>query len=251
MDTLKAIIFDVDGTLAETERDGHRVAFNRAFQAAGLPWRWSIEEYGKLLAISGGKERIRHYIETVRPSGFETSDLAGFVKALHQSKGKFYLELIGSIPLRPGVRRLIDEARTAGVRLAIATTSSLPSTLALLTTVLGPDSPNWFDIIAAGDVVPYKKPSPGIYYHALTHLDLPASQCIAIEDTHHGLVAATRAGLRTLVTVNDYTLNQDFRLAKAVINHLGEPNHPLELLVGDLPNQWFKLEDAACLLAAA
>ena len=248
---LKALIFDVDGTLAETERDGHRVAFNQAFAAAGLPWQWSIAEYGRLLTISGGKERIRHYIETVRPSGFETSDLDGFVKELHQAKGKFYLDLIGSIPLRPGVRRLISEARAAGVRLAIATTSSLPSTLALLTTVLHPDSPDWFDIIAAGDVVPYKKPSPGIYYHALTHLDLSARECIAIEDTHHGLVASTRAGLRTLVTVNDYTIDQDFRLAKAVVNNLGEPDQPFELLAGELNSQWFKLEDAASLLPAS
>ncbi|MEO1592447.1 MAG: HAD-IA family hydrolase [Cyanobacteria bacterium J06632_22] len=244
---LKALIFDVDGTLAETERDGHRVAFNRAFQAAGLPWQWSVAEYGRLLAISGGKERLRHYIETVRPSGFETSDLDGFVKDIHRAKGQFYLDLIGSIPLRPGVRRLINEARAAGVRLAIATTSSLPSTLALLTTVLDPDSPSWFDIIAAGDVVPYKKPSPGIYYHALTHLDLSARECIAIEDTHHGLVASTRAGLRTLVTVNDYTIDQDFRLAKAVVNNLGEPEQPFELLAGELTGQWFKLADADAL----
>ncbi len=248
MTELKALIFDVDGTLAETERDGHRVAFNRAFQAAGLPWQWSVAEYGRLLAISGGKERVRHYIETVRPSGFETSDLDGFVKELHRAKGQFYLDLIGTIPLRPGVRRLIQEARSAGVRLAIATTSSLQSTLALLTTVLDADSPNWFDIIAAGDVVPYKKPSPDIYHHALQHLELPASECIAIEDTHHGLVAATRAGLRTLVTTNDYTMGQDFRLAKAVVNHLGEPHQPFELLAGELNSQWFKLDDAAALL---
>ncbi|MEO0755811.1 MAG: HAD family hydrolase [Cyanobacteria bacterium J06648_16] len=250
MADLQALIFDVDGTLAETERDGHRVAFNRAFEAAGLPWQWSVAEYGQLLNISGGKERIRHYIETVRPSGFETSDLDGFVKQLHRAKGEFYLELIGTVPLRPGVRRLIDEARAAGVRLAIATTSSLKSTLALLTTVLDPDSPNWFDIIAAGDVVPYKKPSPDIYHYALKHLGLPATNCLAIEDTHHGLVAATRAGIRTLVTVNDYTLGQNFRLAKAVVNHLGEPGQTFELLSGDLSGtQYFKLDDALKLLA--
>ncbi|MEM9903585.1 MAG: HAD family hydrolase [Cyanobacteria bacterium P01_D01_bin.44] len=237
MHSLSALIFDVDGTLAETERDGHRVAFNQAFAAAGLDWHWSIEDYGQLLSISGGKERIRHFIEQAHP-GFAPpthfQDLTQFIARLHQAKSGFYKQAIATIPLRPGVHRLIQEARTAGLRLAIATTSHLHSVIPLLETRLGLDSPQWFDVIAAGDVVPHKKPAPDIYDYVLAKLQLPPDACLVLEDTHHGLIAATQANLKTIVTVNDYTRGQDFDQALAVLTHLGEPDMPCEVIAGKL-----------------
>ncbi|MEO1400600.1 MAG: HAD family hydrolase [Cyanobacteria bacterium J06635_1] len=237
MHPLSALIFDVDGTLAETERDGHRIAFNQAFAAAGLDWHWSIDDYGKLLSISGGKERIYHFIEQVHP-GFvpppNFQNLAQFIAHLHQAKSGFYKHAIATISLRPGVHRLIQEARTAGLRLAIATTSNLHSVIPLLETCLGPNSPHWFEVIAAGDIVSHKKPAPDIYNYVLTKLQLPPEACLVLEDTHHGLVAACQANLKTIVTVNDYTQGQDFTQALAVLSHLGEPDNPCEVIVSKL-----------------
>lgn len=223
---LQALIFDVDGTLADTEADGHRPAFNLAFQEAGLDWDWDRELYGELLAVTGGKERIRYYLERWRPEELERPALTDFIAGLHRRKTHYYLELLrsGAIPLRPGVRRLLEEARVAGLRLAVATTTTPENVITLLECAGGPEWPSWFEVIAAGDVVPAKKPAPDIFHYALDRLGLPAAACVAIEDSAHGVRAALGADLRALlVTVSTYTGGEDFRGAARVVASLGEP----------------------------
>ncbi|MBF1999297.1 MAG: HAD family hydrolase [Synechococcales cyanobacterium M58_A2018_015] len=247
MSFLHAIIFDVDGTLADTERDGHRVAFNRAFAAAGLPWHWTVDLYGTLLEVAGGKERIQFYLDCFQPEAqppVSDRELPQWIAALHRRKTTHYKELLreGNIPLRPGVRRLITTARDEGIRLAIATTSALDNVLALLETALDPDSPNWFEVIAAGDVVPAKKPAPDIYHYVLQAMQIEPQHCLVIEDSQHGLQAASQANLMTLVTLNDYTRHHNFAGAALVIDHLGEPDLPFQVLQGTQPGQnWVDL----------
>lgn len=239
MPQLQALIFDVDGTLAETERDGHRIAFNRAFAAAGLDWDWSIEQYGELLEVAGGKERIRFYLDRHVPNFIPPvnwqQDLAAHIADLHRAKTAHYRQLLseGIISPRPGVERLLNQAREAGVRLAIATTSAPDNVLALLSTALAPDAASWFEVIAAGDMVPAKKPAPDVYFYALEAMGLKPEQCLVIEDSHQGLQAALQAGLSTVVTVNNYTQHQDFTGAALVLNHLGEPDYPFTPIAGN------------------
>ena len=246
MAELKALIFDVDGTLAETERDGHRPAFNQAFADAGLDWNWSTEHYGELLEVSGGKERIRAFIEAkpefVLPEEF--TDLTEFIRSLHATKTKYYTQyaIEGRIPLRPGVERLLNEARENGVRLAIATTTTPANVQALLANTLGTESLNWFEVIAAGDMVPHKKPAPDVFEYALDHLELPPENCLGFEDTNNGLLSATQTGLKTIVTVNDYTHTQDFSKATLVVSDLGEPGAPFKVISGEVGDaQWFDI----------
>ena len=251
MKTLEALIFDVDGTLAETERDGHRVAFNQAFQEFGLLWHWPVGLYGQLLRVAGGKERIRHYIQRYQPK-FEAEDLDELVVALHEAKAKHFQTLVENhvIPLRPGVRRLIAAAQREGVRLAIATTSAKASVIPLLEHLLGPDSPSWFEMIAAGDMVPAKKPAPDIYNLVIDAMNLNPATCLVLEDSPQGLAAATAAGLPTVVTVNDYTRSYAMPGARLVISHLGEPSLPFEVLWGKANNAYyFSLDLAQALLS--
>lgn len=235
MSTLKALLFDVDGTLADTERDGHRVAFNRAFAEAGLDWEWSEELYGKLLAVTGGKERIRYYLDNFN-TGFERpAELDDFIAGLHKSKTAHYVQMLsgGLIPLRPGVKRLIDEAREAGMRLAVATTTTPENVSALLENAMDPDAMSWFEVIAAGDVVPAKKPAPDIYTYAMEKMGLGPQECIAFEDSHNGIRASLGAKLKTIIAVNGYTREEDFTGAEIVLDHWGEPDQPFSVLQGD------------------
>jgi len=220
---LRAIIFDVDGTLAETE-EIHRAAFNQAFEEAGLAWRWSAPLYAELLKVTGGKERLRHYAWRIgRISHLEDEQIL----ALHRRKTAIYTEIIrsGRVALRPGVEALIEGARRMGLRLAIATTTSYPNVEALLRSTFGETGPALFDAIAAGDAVPRKKPAPDVFLSALAALDLTAEDCVAIEDSENGLRSARAAGLETIVTPSRYTDGEDFAGALCVVETLDELAH--------------------------
>jgi HAD superfamily hydrolase (TIGR01509 family) len=227
------LLLDFDGTLAETERSGHRVAYNAAFADLGLPYRWDEALYGRLLAIAGGKERLAHYFKHERDERLSPEALQALVTRIYSVKQRRFAELTGAIPLRPGVRRLILEAHAGGLRLALVTTASPDGVEALLRH--HPDLRDCFELIAAGDVVPHKKPAPDIYRWALERLRLGARACLAIEDSHIGLRSSLEAGIRTLVTVSAYTLGEDFTGAAAVLSDLGEPGAPARTLAGAGP----------------
>lgn len=241
MADLVALLFDVDGTLADTERDGHRVAFNRAFAESGLDWAWSEELYGKLLAVTGGKERIRHYLDNYNREFECPHHLDDFIAELHQAKTKHYTDMLaeGRIPLRPGVKRLIEEAREAGLRLAVATTTTPANVKALLEHALDPEAMSWFEVIAAGDIVPAKKPAPDIYMWAMEQMGLNPDQCIAFEDSRNGILSSRGAGLTTIVSVNGYTRDEDFDGAAVVLDNWGEPDAPFTVLKGDAPGKTY------------
>jgi HAD superfamily hydrolase (TIGR01509 family) len=253
MTQLKALIFDVDGTLADTERDGHRVAFNLAFAEAGLDWDWTEEIYGQLLQVTGGKERMRFFLDNFPATRPQTADLDGYIAELHKAKTRFYTELLGQgrIPLRPGVEQLLEQARQHGIRLAIATTTTPENVTALLENTLGAASLGWFDVIAAGDIVPAKKPAPDIYVWALEQLQLQADDVIAFEDSDNGLRSARDAGIeRVIVTVNGYTSEQDFTGATLVLDQLGDAGNPATVLQGTaLPQGHISIEQLQQLFA--
>ncbi len=235
MATLEALLFDVDGTLADTEKDGHRVAFNLAFAEAGLDWDWDEALYGDLLAVTGGKERIKLYLDKYNTTFNKPNAFDDFVKGLHAAKTRFYTELMaeGKIPLRPGVERLINEARDAGLRLAISTTTTPENVTALLESTLGADSISWFEVIAAGDIVPAKKPAPDIYDWALAQMKLRPEQGIAFEDSRNGILSSLAAKLKTIITINGYTAEDDFSGAALVLDQMGEPNQAFKVLAGN------------------
>lgn len=208
--TLKALIFDVDGTLSETE-DLHLRAFNETFEEAGLSWKWDEALYKQLLKTTGGKERMTvwqsdHLKETVNPE---------FIASLHKLKTQRYVELMsrGASPLREGVAGLISDARSQGYRLAIATTTNRPNVDALISAVFGEPAENIFEVIAAGDEVKAKKPAPDVYQLALEGLGLRPEECIAFEDTTNGVISAQGAGLRVVACAGKYSMDHDLSAA--------------------------------------
>jgi len=229
MNKLKCLLWDVDGTLADTERDGHRVAFNLAFEEAGLARQWDEATYGELLKVTGGKERIRFDIKRGDMPDMSDDDIA----RLHACKTKLYQQLIaeGRIPLRPGVRRLLEKAHSAGITAGVATTTTPSALDALIEHSLGRE---WFDkfaVLAAGDIVPAKKPAPDIYLHAMAQLGVSAEETLALEDSGNGWKAAQAAGLKCVVTINGYTRNHDFSGADLVVSGFGElEGEPIEVL---------------------
>ena len=217
---LQALIFDVDGTLAETE-SVHLEAFNRAFAELGLGWVWTDDMYLKLLDVSGGKERILLYWKQIDPA-LDAQAVMGQIDRIHALKTTLYENLVnsGAVSLRPGVLALINVARQAGLKLAIATTTTPGNIAALLRGALGE---HWRDMfVAIGDAAtaPLKKPHPQVYFQVVEALGVPASQCLVIEDSSNGLRAATAAGLKTLITPNRYTLHHDFTDALRVVPDL-------------------------------
>lgn len=236
MAELKALIFDVDGTLAETERDAHRVAFNATFKHFGLDWYWTEDMYGILLKVTGGKERIQYYIDDFHPNLPEVDDLSAFIAQLHKDKTNRYYDIMvnENVPIRTGIERIFREALEANITLAIATTTNPQNIEALLVHNLDPEAMNWFKVVAAGDMVKNKKPAPDVYQLALDGLKLPPQQCIAIEDSFNGLQSAKAAQLPTIITVSGYTKHEDFSGADLVLSDLGEPNQPMQVIAGDV-----------------
>jgi HAD superfamily hydrolase (TIGR01509 family) len=223
--TIKAIIFDVDGTLADTE-DAHRIAFNKAFAENKLDWNWDVELYDKLLKVTGGKERIKYYVSDFLTDYDKPDNFEEFVKHLHKVKTAHYIEMLanGQIPLRPGIRQLIEQAHGAGIKLAIATTTSPENVAALLEVGLGKDWQKYFDSVGCGDIVPQKKPAPDIYNWVLDELKLAPEDCIALEDSSNGLRSALAAGIKTYVTTNPYTHWHDFDGAAGIFDDLSNLN---------------------------
>jgi len=230
---LRGLIWDVDGTLAETE-EAHRKAFNQTFAEAGLDWHWDQQTYARLLAVSGGKERIAHFqSSSAQGVVFDAEGIA----ALHDRKTLLYSELVssGRIQLRPGVRRLLEEAVQVGLRLGIATTTSEANVWTLLASTMGARTPYW-QAMVCGDDVPCKKPAPDVYVAALAQLELPASECLAIEDSENGLRAALAAGIACLVIPSAYTSGQNFHESLAVIENLDKDPCGGSVNVGKLCN---------------
>lgn len=232
---LRALIFDVDGTLADTERDGHRVAFNAAFAEHGLDWHWDETLYGELLQVAGGVERLARYARVHRAPALADDELAALVKRLHASKTRHYVQRVaeGAVRLRPGVERLIREARREGLRLAIATTTTRDNVIALLQATLGADAPGWFEAMGTAQEVAPKKPDPAVYRWVLERLCLDAGAALAFEDSGHGVTAATGAGLRCVVTPTGYSAGDDFGAASVWLDdldhHPDDPARPVTL----------------------
>ena len=224
--TLQAVVLDVDGTLVDSERDGHRVAFNMAFEEADMPDRWDVERYGELLGVPGGKRRLSAYFEEQGMPEGERDELAG---RLHRRKTDIFKEMAGQgqIDARPGVVQLVDELSEAGVRLAVATTGSREWVDPLLEELFGAGR---FDAIVGGDEVERRKPDPACYLTAIERLGLGPSEAVAVEDALIGLRAAKAAGLRCVVVVNDYTREQDFDAADLVLDGFGSRDAPVAVL---------------------
>ncbi len=219
---MQALIFDCDGVLVDTERDGHRVAFNQAFAELGIHCEWSVERYGELLLTAGGKERMRrHFDEAGWPSEFPDRD--GLINRIHRLKTDLFMSLIsaGALPLRPGIQRIVDEAMAAGVTLAVCSTSNERAVQAVVDVMLGPERSAKISVFA-GDVVAAKKPAPDIYNLAATTLGLSPKSCVVIEDSNNGLRAAKAAGMRCIVTVSSYTGEEEFKLADRVVADLDQ-----------------------------
>lgn len=224
MSKIKALIFDCDGVLVDTERDGHRVSFNRAFKAKGLNVEWDVPLYGRLLEIAGGKERMKFYFdENGWPKNIADKD--AFIKELHKLKTDLFMQIIesGELPLRPGVARIVDEAIAKKLKLAVCSTSNERAVNLVVEKLLGEKRKSHFNAILAGDVVSKKKPDPEIYNLALQRLDLKPDECVVVEDSRNGLLAAKAASMHCIVTTNGYTEKENFTNAELVVPELGDP----------------------------
>jgi HAD superfamily hydrolase (TIGR01509 family) len=236
MSEIKAVFFDQDGVIIDTERDGHRVAFNQGFKEFGFTDEWSVEYYHELLQVAGGKERMKHHSRT---RGFSKpvaeDDLDELVKEMHKRKTAIFVEMIeqGKLPLRPGVKRLMGEVNQAGLVLGVCTTSNERSARAVAYGVLKDIK---FDFVLAGDVVSRKKPDPEIYELALEKSGLKPEECLVIEDSRNGVLAAHAAGMHIVVTTNGYTEKEDLDDGDIIVTGLGDPDGERgELRKGDLP----------------
>jgi HAD superfamily hydrolase (TIGR01509 family) len=259
---VSALIFDCDGVLADTERYGHLPAFNATFAEFGLPVEWSPEEYGRLLRIAGGKERMATLLTPafVAAAHLPTEHDAQAVEVArwHARKTAIYTEMVaqGRMPARPGIRRIIGAAQDAGWTLAVCSTSAEASVRAILDHAIGPERAARFDLVLAGDVVANKKPAPDIYRLALERSGVPPASALVIEDSRIGLLAATGAGLRCVVTVNGYTQDEDMSEAVLVVTSLGDPGEAVATVLANRsaahPGDWLTLPDLeACLEASS
>jgi beta-phosphoglucomutase-like phosphatase (HAD superfamily) len=220
---LQALIFDVDGTLADTEM-AHLAAFNHAFKTLGMDWHWDTEQYTRLLEVSGGKERIKAYwnSQSDAPRSLSAQALNQTIDLLHETKTAAYEQAVqdGMVQMRPGVLELIEQAKRKNFQLAIATTTSPVNIAYLLRRAMGPDWKMNFQVIEDASTAPRKKPNPTVYLQTLARLGLPASACVAIEDSANGLQAANAAHLATLITTNEFTAHHDFTGAMRVLPNL-------------------------------
>jgi HAD superfamily hydrolase (TIGR01509 family) len=240
---MKALIFDCDGVLADTERDGHLVAFNQMWRENGVAWQWSLDQYAEKVKIGGGKERMFslgqdddfravYDVPDSQDEWWET------VASWHKRKSEIYKDLIasGALPGRPGVKRLAETAHEWGWTLVVCSTSALSSVKAVLQHVMGDETAAKFDGVFAGDMVTAKKPAPDIYNLAVKHLNLNPADCVVVEDSRNGLMAAVAAGMNTIITFNQLTENEDFSEADIVVSSLGDPGGEKTVVVQNRTN---------------
>jgi HAD superfamily hydrolase (TIGR01509 family) len=239
---LSALIFDVDGTLADTEA-AHRDAFNAAFIDVGLDWYWSESVYAGLLNVAGGKERLLYYWGVVDPDEAGGCKVKEMIGAVHAVKTRHYDAMVrsGKPSLRPGVQRLILEAHAAQMPMAIATTTTPANIDALLGTALGSDWRSLFAAVRDASTDTRKKPAPDVYLGVLDELALPAADCLAFEDSENGLRAARAAGIPTVITPSTYTVGHEFNDALLVLPHLGDPDEPLFQHIPGADQRWIDL----------
>lgn len=258
----KVLIFDCDGVLGDTEQDGHLPAFNQMWRDLGVPWHWSVEEYGEKLKIGGGKERMSslfadpEFLSVFTPPTDERGR-ADLVAQWHKRKSAIYQEMIraGQIPPRSGVARLSEEALEHGWLLAVASTSAQDSVEAVLRRAMGEATAARFSLVLAGDVVKRKKPAPDIYILAAERLEVSPSECVVVEDSANGLAAAVSAKMKCVVTVSGYTGGEDFSQAEIVLSCLGDPDgeicHVLANRSAAAPGGHFTVADLEAILAGS